>query len=361
MTVYIIIEFFLFLSLYVRKKRRTIYCLWIFALALLASIRSIEVGGDLRTYEATYIRYNDVSWMNIIKDPNYSFAAYCKILNVIGLRTRGFLIVTAVLFAVLLVMAIKVNEVDGLLSLSLFWMLGLYIQSFSMLRQSFANVIFLIAYANLSNSKTAEKENRIKKNIKVVLLYIVAIGFHTVTVLMVSIPLILRFYREAKDIRPQRFLKNGIVLFGAILISFRGIFPVIIKFFPYKYRIEYGRLGLETFGNVGNGILLIILYTMFFICYKNHYKELSREDAILVGSTITIAYAFSSMSIISKETGRLNLFVEYLMVVMLAKLMQQTYRKKQSSDWIYLTAYFVYFIIYIMRDSIGVVPYSIGI
>ncbi len=359
MAVYIIIEIFLFLSIYARRKRRTIYCFWIFILTLLSSVRSITVGGDLRTYEATYIRYHDIPWINIIKDPNYSFAMYCKILNVIGLGTRGFLVVTAVLFAVLLAVAIRANEADGLLSLSLFWMMGLYIQSFSMLRQTFANVIFLIAYAGLNNSKATE--NRIMNDMKAALLYIVAIGFHTATVLMISIPLISRFYRKAKDIRPQRFLRDGIVLFGAVLVSFRGIFPVILKYFPYKYRMAYGRLGTEGFGNIGNGALLIIIYTIFYICYKKHYKELSRKDAVLVGSTITIAYAFSSMSVISKETGRLNLFVEYLMVVMLSKIMKQTYRKKWSNDWIYLTAYFVYFVMYIVRNSIGVVPYSIGI
>ena len=112
--------------------------------------------------------------------------------------------------------------------------------------------------------------------------------------------------------------------------------------------------------NVINAGLLLVLYVIFYVCYKRHFSELSNYENWMIGTTVTLSVALVSMSFISPALGRINLFSEALMAIHMGKLLRRGCRRRRSSEPIYIVIFFVYYVCYLFRDSIGVVPYSLG-
>ena len=225
--IYLIIEVLLVLAIYVKNKSFAYYSV-LLGLIALSAFRGMNVGADLLVYEQTYYGYHSATFIDVIKDPNYSFAIYCKILNLFGVGMRGFLIISAVLFSILLTVAFIVNKCDKILTLSIFYMLGLYIQSFCIIRQSFACVIFMIAYAYVDESiislripalsmdkfKIRVKKRKISIPAKFYVLIAIAVGFHTAAIFMFALPLFVNIYSKEVRYRPQRFFRDGAFRLG---------------------------------------------------------------------------------------------------------------------------------------------------
>ena len=66
-------------------------------------------------YIIEYNLHGIETWKESFTNSEYTFAIYCKFLNVLGLKERGFLIATAILFAMLLMIALHVNHCDKIL------------------------------------------------------------------------------------------------------------------------------------------------------------------------------------------------------------------------------------------------------
>ena len=113
------------------------------------------------------------------------------------------------------------------------------------------------------------------------------------------------------------------------------------------------------FGNWRRGILLVALYLISYIAYYNNWKNLTEKENIIVGSVIMLAFACSSLSIINSTLGRTNLFFEGLMILMLGKLLRLRFARITSITFYVILVFAAYFILYLMRDSIVVVPYKI--
>ena len=104
---------------------------------------------------------------------------------------------------------------------------------------------------------------------------------------------------------------------------------------------------------------MVALYLIFYIAYYNNWKKLTEKENIIVGSVIMLAFACSSLSIINSTLGRTNLFFEGLMVLMLGKLLSHRYTRIKSINFYVILVFSAFFILYLMRDSIVVVPYKI--
>ena len=373
MAIYLAIEALLLVAIYAKRNRNLLYYALLSIMILVAGFRADTIGADMVNYIPTYQDYQTATWGQVLRDPNFSFAIYCKILTLFGLDIRGFLIANAILFSVLLTIALNVNKCDKLLALAIFYMLGLYTQSFCIIRQSFANVVFMIAYAYidkghihltipLCNRDTGEVvRHSITISLRFLLLMVVAIGFHTATVFLLVIPCFLWIYPRKKEIEPQKFLRVGIAFLVLAFGVFQLLYTVVLSFMPHKYSDLYSDFNQSLFANAKTAGLLFVLYMVFYVAYKMHYERLSTEENLQMGSTITLAITLVSMSIIHSTLGRMNLFTECLMAMMMSKLLQNDYRNRKSIGSLFIAFYAVYFVLYLFRDSIGVVPYKFGL
>ena len=374
MVIYIVVELFLLLAIFVKNNKNITYHFLMICLTMMSAFRSMKVGADLLVYQDIYYEYRFKTVLDILKDPNYSFAIYCKILNTLGMSMRGFLIVTAIVFALLLSYAFVVNGCDKILTLAVFYMLGLYTQSFCIIRQSFACVIFMIAYAYVDESKISlgipaismdklkirVKKRKISMPVKFYVLIAIAVGFHTAAILMFALPLFLNVYSKEVRYRPQSFFRDGAILLGGGVVAFKFLGVFVLSRLPQKYYVLYADTVNTRNNNVINAGLLLVLYVIFYVCYKRHFSELSNYENWMMGTTVTWSIALVSMSFISPALGRINLFSEALMAINMGKLLRHGCRRRCSKEPIYIVIFFVYHICYLFRDSIGVVPYSMG-
>lgn len=365
MEVYICIEIILLVLLFKQRKYQFEYAAISFFLMLMAAIRSESVGTDVKVYFIEYKWNGAKSWKEAFTSSEYSFTVYCKILNTLGLSNYGFLATTAILFAVLLAIAIEANNCNRILTLSLYYFTGLYVQSFCVIRQSLAVVTALIAYRSLEKNYCVQIQNGRgcfrKFPTGFIVGTIVAAGFHPITIVLIALPIMMIFYGRKKYRNPHIFLRDGIMCMLAALAILPALYPLILQHSNRKYQDLYGG-GYVTgpFGNWKSGILLVVVYLIFYIAYYNNWKKLTEKENIIVGSVVMLAFACSSLSIINNTLGRTNLFFEGLMVLMLGKLLNHRYTKVKSVNFYVILVFAAYFVLYLMRDSIVVVPYKIG-
>lgn len=353
MTVYLGTAGILLVLLFIQKENKVWYWLISILLMVLSAIRTESVGWDIGNYIKEYNQHVGGSWKNAICNTEYSFSVYCKILGSFGLEERGFLAATAVLFALLVVLAIKINNCKSILALYLYYTTGLYIQSFCIIRQSLAISIALIALALLEKAM-----DRGKIPWGYFIGIFIAAGFHPTSLILMIFPLMMWFYSKKKRIKPVGFLRDGILFMLLILIVFSWLYPIVLQHTTSKYALLYGDGYVKgTFGNWKNGLLLMLLYFVFYLAFQNNWKQLSYMEYITVGTTITLAFTLVSLSMASSTLGRMNLFVEGLMILMLDKLLKKRYKRYTSVNFYIVLFFFVYFILYLMRDSIGVVSY----
>lgn len=186
---------------------------------------------------------------------------------------------------------------------------------------------------------------------------IIAIGFHTSAIFFLLLPLCIKYYHNLIRYNPKMFLKNGLVLLCLALLFFSAFGLVVFKLLPDKYINLYGNMVGLKFNNITSALLLGIVYLVFYFCYKNHYSDLTNSDKIKIGAAITVSMALISMSMVSPALGRINLYSESMMVVSMDKLLKEKHSGKRSKDIIYIGFFATYFILYLFRDSINVVPY----
>lgn len=367
MLIYILIEIVLILFLFGRRNGRMKYGIASFFLLVIAIFRAKTVGADTANYFLEYQGHGECSWNEILRNSEYSFAVFCKLLNIIGLNERGFLVVTSILFSTLLIIAFKVNHCDKILTLSLYYMTGFYIQSFCIIRQSLAVAVALIAYANLEKHFCFPSLTRLVGSkyyfrsvpIGYIVGMIIAIGFHPTVIVLGALPIMMLYFDYRKATSPAFFLKYGIAGMMTILLLFSRVYPLILRHSMEKYQDLYGgNYVMGIFENYKSGFLLVVLYMFFYLAYWNNWKKLSKKENVLVGSVLTLSIAFSALSIISSTLGRINLFWEGMMILMLDKLLRKSYRKSTSINCYVILFFAIYFILYLMRDSIAVVPYQ---
>ena len=349
MTLYLGFEILLLLLLFKRKESTFGYCALSIALALTGVFRNDSVGLDIGNYINEFNQHARASWKEAIFNSEYSFSIYCKFLGFLGIDKYGFLIVTALLFAVLVAVAIKKNRCRPILTLYLYYTTGLYVQSFCIIRQSIAIAVFLIAYASMQESLKGKR-----LSLKFWGGLFIAAGFHPTVLVFAVLPFMARFYEKKKNMRPWMFLRDGLLFMISVLAVFSWLFPMVLQHTTSKYASLYGGGYVTgTFGNLKSGLLLLTVYVVFYMAFQNNWKQLERLDYIMAGTNITLAFTFASLSIASSTLGRMNLFVEGLMVATLDKLL----KRYTPPNFCILLFFFFYYILYLIRDSIGVTPY----
>lgn len=244
MEVYICIEIILLVLLFKQRKYQFEYAAISFLLMLMAAIRSEFVGADVRVYFIEYEWNGAKSWKDALTSSEYSFTIYCKFLNSLRLGNYGFLVVTAILFAILLALAIETNHSNRILTLSLYYFAGLYTQSFCVIRQSFAVVISLIAYSSLEKNYSLRmpynKGHFQSFPIGFVIGMIIAIGFHPTVIVLFALPVMMLFYGKKRCRKPSVFLRDGILCMSAALIILPVLYPFILQHSNKKYQDLYG-------------------------------------------------------------------------------------------------------------------------
>lgn len=351
MFLYLTLETLLLLSIFTRKNRNISLFFLIGLLTIFSALRNETVGRDLPTYLKSFL-YTEISFESIITStrPLYSILEY--FIQVIDKNRHIYIVITSVGYCLLLFYVINKTTEDKLLFLYLFFSLGIFLQSFCIIRQSYAILFILLAFQQLESTER-------KSYLHYYFLCLVAIGFHTSAIIMLLFPAILKLAKK-KNYLPLNFLKIGLMISIVILISFFTIYPVVIRLFPLHYQRLYsvGKL-LDKRNSVLNGILLFILYLSSYKIFFDVYDNISIEKKYLYGTIYIFAFSSVAFSLINASVGRVNLYFEALTALFVSKTNRKEYFNRKKYSFLFILFFFIYFVLYLFRDSIGVVPYEL--
>ena len=244
------------------KKTAILLCLLsIFILSLLAGLRSLDVGRDLRVYVISSFN-NSRNFSSIIsylkyyyfKEPlyyalNYLVYKYSGNINVLLFAIQ--LIITSIIYYI----AYKESENNkGTFSVYIFsYIIIWYNTSFNIVRQSLAIAIMLLGFKSLIENK----------NKKFVLLIFLAFLFHSSAIFCLLFPLI-------KKVSKLKNRKLYLVLLPIIFILiFTFLKPImstmsVIPFFE-KY---YNYLEIDTTNLLPKFAILKLIFLIFFLFFS---------------------------------------------------------------------------------------------
>nr|MBR4281470.1 EpsG family protein [Clostridia bacterium] len=169
-----------------------------------------------------------------------------------------FLFAHGLLFFVIVSYALHIGSKWESWSVALFFLLTVYFDSYSSLRQSIAEAICLVGWAKMG----VEKEG-IKKDISIILLFLTASLFHSTGLLNVPIYLLCKF----------RFRRQADVLIFALIAV--AMTPVLQKIIP----IVMNALSTnENYTTLGLARINIAVMGLFFLLTWLFYNEISGNN-----------------------------------------------------------------------------------
>lgn len=351
MILYLLLGFILLFFSIFGKKSKILLLLLLGILVIVSSIRSYSVGADTLIYLNEYNYASTIDWGNIFSVDYPLFIVYCKFILIFWADFRAFIVITSIIIGLLLYLVC--NKTDNpVLTLTMFYFLGLYLQTFCILRQSLSILFVAIGFIFL-----------LKEGLKNTIIYyifnVISIGFHIVSVIMLILPIVYFIFKRFSSSRNKYFI-IGIIGFIVFYIISNELLSYIIPFFSDKYQYLYSETGRRSFdGNIYGGILYTILYLILYAIYYLEFDTLDDFQKRNIGILFILAFSFNAFSYISADLGRLNLYIEWLLVFNMSNILNIEYRNKNVFYFVNLLIFTAYLILYLNRDSIGVVPYTI--
>lgn len=229
------------------KKNRKIYLFIVFSLILLvASLRDITVGTDLKYYYSKYYpKFANASWnslqsVTISGDWEWGFCAFCKLLCYVSTDVRLFIVVSSIVSIVPYGLFIEKNSKDVVFSTVLYLGCHMFSMNLCVIRQAMAVGIILCGIDLLKQKKT----------LKYCMVVILATLFHSSAVICFA--LILCNYVSLK--KNTMYLLAGAII-GLPLI-YRVIFERILKisYFSSVYGLYNNNAHASTTGKTSSNI-----------------------------------------------------------------------------------------------------------
>lgn len=299
------------------KNARTAF-LALLPMTLLAAFRW-NVGSDTLYYASYWQAYQAAKTGQNLLDFEFGFYLFLRIIGVFKLPYFWLLFVHTVIFMALVSYAIYKGSVWPAWSIVTFFLLFVYFDCNSSLRQSLAEGISLIAWAKMGSDKKSGK-----KDLQILLLFLLATLFHSTAWL--NIPLYFVCKMKLRKNNYVLLLVFAILLTPALQFGLRAIM-VLVAGNGYKF------LGVAVINTIMTGVILImcwVFYDQIFALNENAHMYLNLAACIFimilnsgamylpfrVFDMLKIGYVFIVPCILRSITNRWNkLFINSFFVL----------------------------------------------
>lgn len=269
------------------------------------------------SFTADYTNYSDIfldsiqkSLMKILTQPVYQETGYVILNRVIGFFTSNphvFHFIESFIF-VGLIMLVGMQLTDHIMMFALLFVnAGIYFHSFNMVRQTLAAAIVFAAVEALTK----------KKNVKFVVLVLVAVSIHTTAIaVLVLWPFLVQKVR----------LKNIMRIVLATIAAYILLNPIIafvqrFRYSGYTYGIEGGTINAFIFQ-------LAICAFSWLVCGMGLVDVKERKYQILLNCSL-LYFMFSVLMLSVYQLTRLMYFFSTPMLVLCCDAMYKVYGKSR--------------------------------
>lgn len=341
MLIYIVSYIFSLLFTYLASKNKKNYFFHILAVLmpiLLLTFRDVTVGTDTGNYLSIFQRSKEFDLPEFLLFSRIE-SLYAIILFYVAKLEYSY---SVLLFVLALFTVIPVyiasfrmkDKVSPSFMMFLYYMMY-YQYAFNISRQAIAMSLIVLATTYLLENK----------KLPVIILCLLALGFHNITVLYCAIAI---FY----------FLKNRGSLFMKcfIFLLLLGIYVLM------KTEISYYQDVYLSGGNEGSGLQMSYTVSMFFnlffiISAKNDNYYLTNKKAYIYLSLLVIFLNLTSL--ISVWFFRISLFVDILNIICIANVVKSEIIHKKSYKYLMYICYAIFFwlFVFIINNSGETFPY----
>lgn len=271
-----------------------------FVLFLFQALRNVSVGIDLSAYQSFYYNFHQQSWSEILSKGEqfgleYTFVLFCK---VIAMLTNGnwqiFIAIISFFNNYVLCKMIYKYARNTFYAFSIYMAIGLFVFSFSGIRQSIAISFCMLSFDKLCSKKYAST----------FFYLLLACLFHKSAIVFMAALLINRI-----KIKPSSLFWVSIV-FLIISIWGHSIISVVVKLLLPSFE-SYLDIEHSSFGFFGL-FLLLSLYMLSYLNYNKKTKSFYNSKFIYLTILAVICQAFGNLSTI---TMRITMyFIPYLIL-----------------------------------------------
>lgn len=287
-----------FILKYGKVKQQTEILLWFsfIVLGIVAICRATFVGTDLKTYLEWYEIIESTPpglWkeMRAVVTAEYGYILFCKVLSVLNLPSRGYIIVTSLFILSGPIYLIKKYSRIPWLSIWIYIIWGFYTGGFNIIRQSMALSILCFTIPVLLE----------KKALKFASLVLLASFFHKTAVLF----LILLIYNQKTVLNIYWCIWGGsnllFLIFGEFILQ-----KVLNMLFHYDVYSRY--IGQ---GNSGGFLLLSgVLFSAVLLLYKDKLcEEKTKLFLIILSLAFSLSILTTKFSLMSRVTENYLFFM----------------------------------------------------
>ena len=255
MIVYAAFLLLMMLGFFIKKnKPLTIYFFVLFC--LLFSLRSFNVGADIKGYTSEFIKISRTEWAHLFSEQNTfagyekGFIVFCKLASYITKDGNVYLLICAsIIYGCLLSFFSFIDKKNISKQVLMFICLPSFSVLLSGIRQAFAVSFILVAFVLF----------RKRKFLKALLFYLLAISFHVTAILGVLLVL-------ARFIRVKKKHIWSFVAIGIIVFAFRAHIATVIfdKLAQYSDKIEFYKVeGNDSYTMIIFYLLILIFLFVF--------------------------------------------------------------------------------------------------
>ena len=370
MTIYIIILIIIFImGAIFRPERKEKGKVWFIILSFIlltfvSGMRAYSVGADTTVYVRLYniIAEADIGKLRY----EYLFCVYLKILRFFSSDPRLMLFVSSIIcIGSYCYFAYRFSK-NTLISMVLYITLSQYFSQMNIIRQAIAMSFIMLSFSIVLDSSLLKKHKIIKSVISA-LLIIVAMGFHTVSVIA-FVPWII-ILRHSDDSREYKYSMQYVVLLTvllcvAVFFGYSLIMRISSALFTQKsdfyFNSKWG--DANYFGSLINGLVNASFFAVGSIAFRGRVlTKLQRFGAIMLGMTLI----FNVLSMRMEFWGRIaSLFGVYTALIWVPEFLSVIENKSNvliiKSAIIVLTFLEMLTILVLRPEWSGVVPYVFG-
>ena len=215
----------------------------------LISILRWDVGVDTLYGYTYWDSYQHAANLNNVRDFEIGFFLFSAILSKLGISFWGYLAINALVFMSCVSYAISRGSVSTTWSILVFFLLFVFFDSFNTLRQTLAESISMIAWAIMGH-----EQNSLKKDIKILAIFVLASTFHVLALINIPIYLICKW----------RFNRHNLLRFAAVAVLATPVLQLALSaIMQLVAGDEYTFIGFALINAVMSGVFFLLCWYFY--------------------------------------------------------------------------------------------------
>lgn len=320
-----------------------------FSLLFLSAFRGLSVGKDTISYNNIFLMYKDYSLKEIFQNIfirtqrggiESGYLLLNKLVGIFSDNSQSIIFVTSFLFILGMALFIYYNSNRVFTSVMIFLCLGLYLESFNIVRQCIAIVL-------VCNILTSLKYHR---KVLAVLLGVTAVLFHETAIIGI-LPLFLLKLKPSKTLFS---ICSGMVFL--IGVFYNSILNIFISLFP-KYSYLLDRAGSNAFGI--KFVWLIEIIAVFIAIYLLKWDENNKKEIYVMGLMVILSIVLSYLGTYNIMFDRVSYYFSVYFIVFLPKVISNIKLIKPIRPIIYMVIHLCMFGYFLLSVSSPQYAYSL--